>query len=249
MKALVLAGGRGRRLEGHSAERNKCMLEFAGRPLIEHSLDNAVRIAPDEIVVVVGYLAEQVINHFGTSHRGVRIRYAIQREQKGLVHAIETAAPFIGGADFMLFLADEILLEPNHAAMLERYRRDDVFGLCGITYPEDRQAVTNTYAVLEDQQGRILRLIEKPRRALNECQGTGNILFNNRILEYIERTPINQGRNERELPDLIQCAIDDGHIVRSFLIGGRYININTPDHLAEAERDFGMAGVGVGVRA
>jgi dTDP-glucose pyrophosphorylase len=246
MKALVLAGGRGKRLEEHSAERNKCMLEFAGRPLIEHSLDNAVRIAPEEIVIVVGYLAEQVINHYGTSYRGVRIRYAIQREQHGLVHAIETAAPFLAASDFMLFLADEVLLDPNHAAMLERYQRDDVFALCGVTFPEDKQAVTNTYAVLEDQRGRILRLIEKPRRPLNECQGTGNILFNNRILEYLVRTPINQGRNERELPDLIQCAIDDGHIVQSFVIGGRYININTPAHVAEAEREL---GVRVGVRA
>jgi UDP-N-acetylglucosamine diphosphorylase / glucose-1-phosphate thymidylyltransferase / UDP-N-acetylgalactosamine diphosphorylase / glucosamine-1-phosphate N-acetyltransferase / galactosamine-1-phosphate N-acetyltransferase len=249
MKALVLAGGRGRRLEGHTAECNKSMLEFAGRPLIEHSLDNAVRLAPEEIVIVVGYLAEQVINHFGTSYRGVRIRYAIQREQRGLVHAIETAAPFIGTSDFMLFLADEILLEPNHAAMLERYNRDDVFALCGVTFPSDREAVTNTYAVLEDQQGRILRLIEKPRRALNDCQGTGNILFHNRILEYLQRTPINQGRNERELPDLIQCAIDEGHIVRSFTIGGRYININTPEHLTEAERDFGPVSAVGGVRA
>ncbi len=100
--------------------------------------------------------------------------------------------------------------------------------------------------MLEDQQGRILRLIEKPRRALNECQGTGNILFHNRILEYLQRTPINQGRNERELPDLIQCAIDEGHIVRSFTIGGRYININTPEHLAEAEREFGSVFAVVG---
>jgi NDP-sugar pyrophosphorylase family protein len=245
MKALVLAGGRGKRLEGHSAERNKCMLAFAGKPLIEHSLDNAVALAPEEIVVVVGYLAEQVINHYGNRYRGVRVRYAIQREQQGLVHAIETAAPYLGSADFMLFLADEILLEPHHPAMLERYRAADVFALCGVTFPADRDAVTNTYAVLEDQQGRILRLIEKPRRPLNGCQGTGNVLFNNAILEYLARTPINQGRNERELPDLIQCAIDDGHIVRSFVVGGRYININTPAHVAEAEQELGAV---IGVR-
>src|SRR5882724_2032260 len=141
MKALVLAGGRGKRLEAHSAERNKCMLEFAGKPLIEHSLDNSVALAPEEIIVVVGYLAEQVINAYGNSYRGVRIRYAIQREQRGLVHAIETAAPSIGAADFMLFLADEILLNPHHAAMLERYRQADVFALCGVTFPADRQDV------------------------------------------------------------------------------------------------------------
>jgi NDP-sugar pyrophosphorylase family protein len=144
MKALILAGGRGKRLEAHSAERNKCMLEFAGKPLIEHSLDNCARLSPDEIVVVVGYLAEQIINHYGNSYRGTRVRYAIQREQRGLVHAIETAAPFLGASDFMLFLADEILLEPNHIAMMERFRAGGVFGLCGLTIPDDPEAVRKT---------------------------------------------------------------------------------------------------------
>src|SRR5580698_9673386 len=96
MKALILAGGRGKRLEAQSAERNKCMIEFAGTPLIEWSLENCARISPDEIIVVVGYLAEQIVNHYGNSYHGIRVRYAIQREQRGLVNAIETAIPFLG---------------------------------------------------------------------------------------------------------------------------------------------------------
>jgi len=239
MKALILAGGRGKRLEAHSAERNKCMMAFAGKPLIEWSLENCVRISPDEIVIVVGYLAEQIINHYGNAYQGIRIRYAIQREQRGLVHAIETAAPFLGSSDFMLFLADEILLDPHHAAMVERFRQGGIFALCGLTIPADPQAVRNTYAVFEDQGGRILRLVEKPRRAISQYQGTGNCLFSNRILEYIEYTPISQARNEKELPDLIQCAIDDGHIVQSFLVGGRYININTVEDVSLAEEAIG----------
>lgn len=234
MKALILAGGRGKRLEEHSAERNKCMLEFGGKPLIEHSLEHCVRLSPEEIVVVVGYLAEQIINHFGNSYRGVRLRYAIQREQRGLVHAIETAAPFLGASDFMLFLADEILRRPNHEAMVERFRASGAFAVCGLTIPDDPEAVRKTYAVFEDQRGRILRLVEKPRRAINQYQGTGNIIFRNAILDYIAYTPINQARNEKELPDLIQCAIDDGHVVESFLVGGDYVNINTPDDFALA---------------
>jgi UDP-N-acetylglucosamine diphosphorylase / glucose-1-phosphate thymidylyltransferase / UDP-N-acetylgalactosamine diphosphorylase / glucosamine-1-phosphate N-acetyltransferase / galactosamine-1-phosphate N-acetyltransferase len=235
MKALILAGGRGKRLEACSAERNKCMLEFAGKPLIEWSLENCLSTAPEEIVVVVGYLAEQIINHYGNIYRGIRIRYAIQREQRGLVHAIQTAAPFLGSSDFMLLLADEILLDPNHAAMVERFRRGDVFALCGLTTAPDPEAVRKTYAVFEDNDRRILRLVEKPRRAINQYQGTGNCIFSNGILEYIEYTPVSQARHEKELPDLIQCAIDDGHMVQSFLVGGRYININTVEdvHLAE----------------
>jgi len=149
----------------------------------------------------------------------------------------------------MLFLADEILLEPNHLAMLARFRAGGIFALCGLTVPEDPEAVRKTYAVFEDQNGRILRLVEKPRRSINRYQGTGNIIFSSRILDYIEYTPINQARNEKELPDLIQCAIDDGHVVQSFPVGGRYININTPEDAALAEAIAPLvlaAGVGHG---
>lgn len=245
MKALILAGGRGKRMEEHSAESNKCMLLYGGMPLIQHSLDHCVRIAPEEIVIVVGYLAEQIINHYGNSYQGLRIRYAIQQEQRGLVHAIETAAPFLGSSDFMLFLADEVLLAPNHLAMIEEFNGGGIFALCGVTVPDSPEEVRKTYAVLEDQRGRILRLVEKPRKPLNQFQGTGNILLSNRILEYIACTPINQLRKEKELPDLIQCAIDDGHIVKSFPVGGRYVNVNLPTDI-EVQMEMTLAGAGLG---
>ncbi len=228
MKALILAGGRGKRMEEHSVERNKCMLLYGGMPLIQHSLEHCARIQPEEIVIVVGYLAEQIINYYGNSYQGMRIRYAIQKEQRGLVHAIETAAPFLGASDFMLFLADEVLLAPNHLAMMEEFSEGGIFALCGVTIPQSPEEVRKTYAILEDEGGRILRLVEKPRKPLNRFQGTGNILLSNGILDYIANTPINQSRQEKELPDLIQCAIDDGHIVKSFPVGGRYVNVNFP---------------------
>ncbi len=54
----------------------------------------------------------------------------------------------------------------------------------------------------------------------------------------MEVTPINQSRQEKELPDLIQCAIDDGHMVKAFDIGDGYVNINTPEDIAIAEAKY-----------
>jgi len=51
-------------------------------------------------------------------------------------------------------------------------------------------------------------------------------------------TPINQTRKEKELPDLIQCAIDDGNPVKLFFIGANYVNINTPDDIETGEKLF-----------
>jgi len=238
MKALILAAGRGKRLGEHPGDGNKCMLELFGKPLVQYSLENAVRAGVNEIVMVVGYRAEAIINCFGIDFLGVRIRYVIQEEPRGLVNAIETAEEVIDGADFMLFLADEILWHPHHEEMVRQFEEEDLFVICGVVDEPDADEIRKTYALIQDDRDRrIYRLIEKPRHPPNGVRGTGNCIFRAKIFEYVPLTPINQHRRERELPDLIQCAIDDGLMVKAFDIGDGYVNINTPEDVAIAERE------------
>jgi dTDP-glucose pyrophosphorylase len=238
MKALVLAAGRGSRLGEETTESNKCMLRLFGKPLVQYSLENAVQAGVSEIVVVVGYRAENVINGFGIDFEGTRIQYVIQDDPRGLVHAIETAGPAIDGEDFMLLLADEILWRPHHAKMVKAFEEHDLFGLCGVVRETNREEIRKTYALIQDEASqRIHRLIEKPRRPPSDIRGTGNCIFRHEIFDYVPLTPINQSRGEKELPDLIQCAIDDGEDVRAFDIGEGYVNINTPEDILIAERE------------
>lgn len=235
MKALILAGGRGRRLEGRSSETNKCMIPIKGRPVLEYSLDCAAATEVDEIVLVVGYRAEEIINTYGTRYRDKRIRYVIQWERKGLVHAVECAREAIGGDDFLLLLGDEVLVNPKHQAMIEEFKRGEHFIICGILTVEDKTLIKRTYTLIQDENQIIYRLVEKPRHPFNHFMGTGDCVFNNGIFDYIEMTPIHHERKEKELPDLIQCAIDDGKSVRSFIICDKYSNINSEDDIQMAE--------------
>jgi len=236
MKALILAAGRGKRLGSMTDSTNKCMLELAGRPVLEYNLDRAAELDVDEIVLVVGYRAEDIINRYGINYKGKRISYVIQWEQKGLVHAIECARDALEGEDFFLLLGDEVLVNSRHKEMLEEFRRGDVFAICGVMFQKDKEKIKRTYTVLTDENGRVFRLIEKPKKALNNWQGTGHCIFKNEILSYIERTPIHPERGEKELPDLIQCAVDDGQVVKIFDICDAYTNINSEEDLKEAER-------------
>jgi dTDP-glucose pyrophosphorylase len=236
MKALILAGGRGKRLDDLSVNNNKCMIQVKGRPAIEYNLDNAVSADVDEIILVVGYRAEDIINYLGTSYKNKRLRYVIQWEQQGLVHAIECAREALAGDDFMLLLGDEIMMNPRHRAMVEEFKKGDSFALCGILRVDNTDLIKRTYTLIQNDNSRIHRLIEKPRSPLNNYQGTGDCVFRNSILNYIEVTPIHHERNEKELPDLIQCAIDEGQIVKSFIICDKYTNINTKEDIAMAEQ-------------
>lgn len=238
MKALILAGGRGKRMEELSDNQNKCMLTIRGKSLIEYSLDNATEIDEvAEIVIVVGYRAENIINRFGTIYRGVRISYVIQPEQRGLVHAMECARDYIDGEDFFLFLADEVIIGGRHRAMMNLFRNEALFCVCGVYPQPNLEMIKRTYAVIHGPDNRIYRLVEKPRKPFNHIMGTGNVLFRGTIFDYIDVTPINPSRQEKELPDLIQCAVDDGEIVKLFDICETYINVNSPEEMKAVESD------------
>jgi dTDP-glucose pyrophosphorylase len=102
---------------------------------------------------------------------------------------------------------------------------------------EDRREIRKTYSVMfNPQDNRIHRLIEKPRTPLNSYMGTGNCIFKNGILDYITHTPVNQLRHEKELPDLIQCAIDDGNRVKLYVVGSSYANVNTFEDIKIAQQ-------------
>ena len=236
MKAVILAGGRGKRLKETTNSSNKCMLEVDNKPVLEYNLDRALEMDIDEVVMVVGYRAEDIINRYGTSRNGIRIRYVIQREQKGLVHAIECSKDAIERDDFFLLLGDEVLINSRHKEMMREFLSSELFAACGVCVQPDKSKIGRTYAVLANDEGMVYRLIEKPKKPLNSLQGTGNCIFKNEILQYIERTPIHPERGEKELPDLIQCAVDDGQFVKIFHICDAYTNVNSIEDLEEAEQ-------------
>ena len=237
MKGLILAGGRGKRLGEITKNTNKCMLEVNGLPAIEYNIRRAWDI-PDihEIVIVVGHRAEDIINRYGTSYNGKRIKYVIQWEQKGLVHAIECARDALENEDFYLFLGDEVLINSRHVEMYMEFKEKGYFTVCGVLVQPETEKIRRTYTLITDESGRIYRLIEKPKKPLNNLQGTGHCIFRNGIFSYLERTPIHPERNEKELPDLIQCAVDDGMQVYIYNICDYYTNINTEEDMKEVER-------------
>lgn len=237
MKAVILAAGRGERIHRTIEPINKCMLKFDGKYLIQYSLKSAILSRVEEIIIVVGYQAETIINTFGISYEGVKIRYVIQRELIGIVDAIEHTKAELEGDAFILFLADEILTNPRPLEMIKTFYEENLFVVCGVVEVGDSNEVKKTYSIFYNPLDfRIYRLVEKPRKSVNNIMGTGICVFKNNIFNYILHTPINKVRDEKELPDLIQCAIDDGNPVKLYVIGSKYVNINTAEDIKTAEK-------------
>lgn len=236
MKAVILAGGRGSRLNEFTKDKNKSMLKLFEKPLIQYNLDHAIEAHVKEIIIVVGYKKEEIMRFIGKEYKGTKVSYVIQKQQKGLVHAIECAKQAIGDSDFFLMLGDEILINARIKKLIKKFRKEELYILCGSTIESNKSSISKTYSAMIDQvTGRVFRLIEKPKFPINNIKGTGHCIMKNDILRYISKTPISMQRGERELVDMIQLAVDEGKKVKIEKITDNYVNINNEEDLRLAE--------------
>ncbi len=82
LQAVILAGGLGTRLRPITYSIPKAMVPIGGRPFMEHQLEALRASGVEEVVLCVGYLGQQIVDHFGDGRKfGLSIRYGFEREQ------------------------------------------------------------------------------------------------------------------------------------------------------------------------
>lgn len=107
MQAVILAAGEGRRLRPLTEDRPKPMVFIGEMPILEYTM----RILPkviDEVILVVGYKAEKIREHFRSEFLGRKILYVEQPEPKGTGEALERVRHLLRGEHFMLIYGDDL---------------------------------------------------------------------------------------------------------------------------------------------
>ena len=94
MRAIILAAGKGTRLQSEQFNLPKVLRSLCGKPLIGHVLENTAFIAPEDTAIVVGYMREKVEEAVGGAYK-----FAIQTEQKGTGHAVLAAEEYFADYD------------------------------------------------------------------------------------------------------------------------------------------------------
>jgi glucose-1-phosphate thymidylyltransferase len=232
LKGLVLAGGKGSRLRPLTATGAKQLVPVANKPVLFYALEQLVAAGVTDIGVITGDTAAQVQAAVGDGSKfGASVTYLQQEAPLGLAHAIITARAWLGDAPFCMFLGDNFLhggivpyasrfLESPCAAQILLRRVDDPSSL-GV-------------AVLDDD-GRVLRLVEKPREPVSDLAVIGVYFFGPEVHE-ITPTLTPSGRGELEITDAIQGLIDAGYPVRAQTISDEWIDTGKKDDMLEANR-------------
>jgi NDP-sugar pyrophosphorylase family protein len=123
MKGVILAAGKGTRMQELSEEKPKVLLKVGGRSSLEHIISGMKKAAVDEIIIVIGYKGDQIKAELGDgSSIGVEIEYVEQSLDKyGTAYALSLVEELIKDS-FMLSFGDIILDEDNYRNLYEKYK-------------------------------------------------------------------------------------------------------------------------------
>ena len=106
MQAVILAAGRGTRMEELTGASPKPMLDVSGKPLLEYKFEALPEII-DEVIIIVGYLGGEIQRHFGSSFAGKRIVYVEQKELNGTAGALWCSKDILRER-FLVMMGDDI---------------------------------------------------------------------------------------------------------------------------------------------
>lgn len=226
MQALILAAGRGTRMQDLTNEVPKPMLTVHGKTLLARKLE----VLPpqiDEVIFIVGYQGDLIREAFGSEYNGRRISYVEQETLNGTMGAVTLAKPYITGK-FIVMMGDDL------------YGEEEVLQACNApdwaVVVEKTETMGSGGKVLIDEHDLITGIEEGDHRGTPGCMNTNLIVLDERIFEY-PMTPIKtaNGNEEFGLPQTVVDVALKAAIPLHAVYATSWIQITAPEDLAKAE--------------
>jgi len=195
MKAVILAAGEGKRLKPFTETMPKVMLPIANKPILEYVFDACKRNGVEELIVVVGYKKEVIMEYFH-DYQGIKITFIEQKNQLGTAHALSTAKSYID-QPFIVLPGDNIIDDVSIAHLLNN--PDDYI----LLIKEHHQP--SKYGVVEVKDQYIQSIIEKPKKEASRFISTGIYKFPPTIFNLIEEL---QHQGSHALTPVIQTLLE-----------------------------------------
>ncbi len=157
MKAIVLAGGEGKRLRPLTATRPKPLMRIGDRSLLDIMLERLSKHGINEVAITLGYRGEDIIREIGKSIHSVKIKYYHEEKPLGTAGCVKNCKDFIDGDT--LILSADALTNIDFTALINEHNKKK----SSITIAVTERKNPRLYGVVElDKDERVTAFSEKP---------------------------------------------------------------------------------------
>ena len=230
MKGIILHGGHGTRLRPLTHTGPKQLLPIANKPMSEYCVDAIRDCGISEIAIIIGGIgSNKVKEYYGDGSKfNVKITYIEQDEPKGIAHAINLCQEFIGDEKFLVFLGDNIIQKSikEFAVNFQESKYDSTILLCEVNNPE-------RFGIAEVKEGKIIKIIEKPKMPPSNLAVTGIYLLTPKIFDVIDNLKPSW-RNELEITDALDILLKENKNISYEIITDYWKDTGTPEDIINA---------------
>lgn len=231
VSAIILAAGEGTRLnEGNPSPKPKVLFEVAEKPMLFYSLEVLRLLDVKDIVIVVGYLAEQVKVAAGSGYK-----YAYQEKAVGTGDAVKIGLEQIDekASEVLVLYGADVYKKEIVDTLIELHQTSNSV----ISFLTALRADPTGYGrIVRNQKGSLEAIVEQKlateeQKEITEVNDGGYIFKKVWLEKAIEKLQLT-GANEYFLTDLVELAIQEGEKVEIYKIEGEgWYGVDTPEQI------------------
>jgi NDP-sugar pyrophosphorylase family protein len=233
MKAVFLCGGRGKRM--FPIAEDKFLLDFLGKPLLEHQVEIACQAGLSHFVIIGNPENIGKIKQITRRIHGIRVDFALQRRSLGIADALKSAEPFLRG-QLLIINPNDVFSTSAYTRIIAAAKRASAFSY--ILGYQIQKYFPGGYLQV-NSRNELLHIVEKPDPG-QEPSNLVNILIHchndsKELLRYIETVQTSRD-------DVYECALDNmakaGHKIKVVPYNGFWAPIKYPWHIFKVMEYF-----------
>lgn len=215
----------------------KVLHPVCGKPMVEHVVDEALKLSLSKLVTIVGHGAEEVKKQLGD-----KSEYALQAKQLGTAHAVKQAQPFLAdekGVTIVICGDTPLLTAETMEQMLKEHTQREAKATILTAVAEDP---TGYGRIIRSENGAVQKIVEhkdasEEERLVTEIN-TGTYCFDNEALfRAIDQVSNDNAQGEYYLPDVIEILKNEGETVAAYQTGNFQETLGVNDRVALSQAE------------
>ncbi|MFT7507724.1 MAG: NDP-sugar pyrophosphorylase family protein [Acidimicrobiales bacterium] len=221
MQCIIICAGKGTRMMPLTECTPKPLIPVCGKPLLQHVVE-ALPDTIDELILVVGYLQEQIREYCGEVYFGKKVTYVTQEDYAGGTGDALMCAKGLVHGKFMCMYADDI-----HGPEALQKASGHEYAILG-THSDTPEYFG---VLVENEEGTLKGIIEKPQDPPSNIVNIGGFILDESIFTYtVEK---NVEHDELFLTDMVTAFAEDHPM--QIISQDLWVPVGKPEDIQKAE--------------